>query len=141
VDATAFMANIETGEDFDSIRFELLDECMKLGYDITGEHGLPEELVFTIISSVMDNVIQKPFSSNTIEDNLSSNHSVLALVSTNEYLYDNHVMENPQATEIFHMVTIVGYDAFYYYCNVGDNSYTAILKTRFDNKKNIYISK
>lgn len=130
--AAALMASIETGKDYEDMRFDLLNYCLCAGMDVRGSYALSLQDVKDVLYLAID-VKQESFNTSSIENSLNNNHPVLALVSTGEYV-DYITM-----TELSHMVTIVGYDYFYYYCAIGEeNKYTAIPKSNFKKDFNIF---
>lgn len=135
IDAAALMASIETGKDYNDMRFELLNYCLCTGKDVRGSYALSLQDVVDVLYLAID-VKQEIFNTSSIENSLNNNHPVLALVSTGKYADYTNLPEF--STELLHMVTIVGYDYFYYYCAIGEkNKYTAIPKSNF--KKNLFI--
>lgn len=132
VDAAALMASIETGKDYNDMRFDLLNYCLCMGKDVRGPNALSLQDIVDVLYLAID-VKQENFNTSSIENSLNNNHPVLALVSTGEYT--DYISSPEYSTELLHMVTIVGYDSFYYYCAIGEkNKYTAISKSNF--KKN-----
>ncbi len=136
VDACALLAYFENGKDFDISRGALLDLCIQMGYDLTGTTALPESCIYTVLSSAVDHITKEPFNTSAIESSIDNGHAVLAMLQT-DITYIDPPLE-PVYQDIAHMVTIIGYDALYYYSMAGDDGYTAIPKASFNNKYYIY---